>query len=61
MDLGFLGPGRYRLEAWEDGPNAHRQGRDFRRADRDVDASTSLTLRLAPGGGWAARLVPAGR
>jgi alpha-glucosidase len=59
VDFGFLGEGRYRLEAWEDGPNAHRQGRDFRRSETEVDAGTSRLLRLAPGGGWAARLRPA--
>jgi len=60
IDFGFLGEGRFRLEAWEDGPNAHRQGRDYRRVQEEIDASSTRVLRLAPGGGWAARLRPTG-
>jgi alpha-glucosidase len=60
IDFSFLGAGRFQLEAWEDGPNAHRQGRDFRRVEGPVDAGTRRVLRMAPGGGWAARIRAAG-
>jgi alpha-glucosidase len=58
IDLSFLPPGAFALEAFQDGVNAHRQGSDYTRVTRDVDASTRLAVTLAPGGGWAARLTP---
>jgi alpha-glucosidase len=57
LDLSFLPPGRYRLTAWADGANAGRWGSDFRVMERTVDRETTLTVRLAPGGGWAGRIV----
>ncbi|MET0554639.1 MAG: glycoside hydrolase family 97 protein [Vicinamibacteria bacterium] len=58
IDLSFLGPGEFVLDAYADGPNAERQGSDYVRSKRDVDATAKLTVRLAPGGGWAARVTP---
>jgi alpha-glucosidase len=58
IDLSFLPPGAYALDAYADGPNADRQGSDHVRAKREVDATTKLALKLAPGGGWAARITP---
>jgi alpha-glucosidase len=57
VDLSFLGPGRFRLEAFADGVNADRWGSDFTRSERGVTSSDVLDLRLAPGGGWAGRIV----
>jgi alpha-glucosidase len=58
IDLSFLPAGGYALDSYQDGPNADRQGSDYQRIRRDVDASTKLTVNLAPGGGWAARITP---
>jgi alpha-glucosidase len=58
LDLGFLGAGRYRLDAFQDGVNADRFASDYARAKGEADSSTRLKLRLAEGGGWAARLSP---
>jgi alpha-glucosidase len=58
-DLSFLPEGRYQLDAFEDGVNADRWGSDYKRVRQAVDRSARLRLRLAPGGGWAARLSPA--
>jgi alpha-glucosidase len=58
LDLGFLPEGDYRITAWEDGPNAERWASDYRKSVKDVTRATRLTLRLAPGGGFAARIVP---
>ena len=55
LDLSFLGPGGWTMDAWSDGINADRNAMDFRKETRAVSASESLTLRLAPGGGWAGR------
>ena len=58
IDLSFLPAGAFALDAYADGPNADRQGSDYVRSQRDVDASTKITVKLAPGGGWAARITP---
>jgi len=57
LDLSFLGPGEWRLSGYEDGPNAHQYGADHRSLSGTVTAADRLTLRLAPGGGWAGRLA----
>ncbi len=59
IDLSFLPEGSFDLDAFEDGVNAGRNGSDYRRVKSTVDRNTRLTLRLAAGGGWAARLSPA--
>jgi alpha-glucosidase len=58
LDLSFLGPGAYRMESWADGPNADRDGRDYRRDARRVTRADRAEMRLAPGGGFVARLRP---
>jgi alpha-glucosidase len=60
IDLSFLPAGSFLMDAYEDGPNADRQGSDYVRSKRDVDATAKVTARLAPGGGWAARITPKG-
>jgi alpha-glucosidase len=56
LDLSFLPPGRYELDAYQDGVNAGRYGSDYRRVKRELDPSAPLKITLAEGGGWAARL-----
>lgn len=56
--LSFLPAGEYRMVEYADGPNAARHAEDFTRAERTVTSATKLDIRLAPGGGWAARLTP---
>ena len=58
VDLSFLGTGRFRAEIFRDGVNAHRAGVDYAREEKDVTAADRLPVHLAPGGGWAARIVP---
>jgi alpha-glucosidase len=58
IDLSFLPAGVFALDAYQDGPNADRQGSDYQRVKLDVGAGTQLTVKLAPGGGWAARITP---
>ena len=55
-DLSFLGAGAYTLESWSDGPNADRNGTDYQMASRRVTRHDQVKLRLAPGGGYAARI-----
>ena len=55
---GFLEPGRYRLEAIEDGINANARAEDYKRIEREFQAGDVLKLKLASGGGWVARIIP---
>lgn len=58
IDLSFLASGSYSMEAYEDGINADRNGSDYRQIKTQVGPTTKLKLKLAPGGGWAARIHP---
>jgi alpha-glucosidase len=57
LDLGFL-KGAYKAEVFEDGVNADRDATDYRRSERVIEGGKPLTIKLAPGGGWTARLTP---
>jgi alpha-glucosidase len=59
LDLGFLPVGRFRMTAYADGPNAQRWASDYRKSVTEVARSSRVPLRLAEGGGFAARLTPA--
>jgi alpha-glucosidase len=56
--LDFLPPGRYQLELFRDGANAHRVGNDYVREVQTVSSGQKLQISLAPGGGWAAKITP---
>ncbi|MDZ7394043.1 MAG: glycoside hydrolase family 97 protein [candidate division KSB1 bacterium] len=58
VDFSFLAPGRYQLQAYQDGVNADRCAMDFKRVFKTIDAGHKEIIHLAPGGGWAARVVP---
>jgi alpha-glucosidase len=58
LDLGFLPEGAFALTAFEDGPNADRWGSDYRKTQARVARAQTLVVKLAPGGGWAARFRP---
>ena len=49
LDLSFIGPGS--AVVFADGVNAHRAGRDYRKETLTLDGG-SVTIHLAPGGGW---------
>ena len=55
MDLSFLGAGNYKATIFEDGVNAGRDGTDYTRKVVTVTAKDKLTIKMASGGGWAAR------
>jgi alpha-glucosidase len=56
IPLSFLPEGNYLLKSWEDGINAGRKARDFRVNSSEVTKSSVISIHLAPGGGYAARL-----
>ncbi len=55
IDLSFLGTGGYRAIIFEDGVNANRDATDYIRKEITVTAKDKLTIKMASGGGWAAR------
>ena len=59
VSLDFLPEGAFRLDSFQDGVNADRWASDYVRVPLEVTRSTPLKLRLAGGGGWAARVSPA--
>jgi alpha-glucosidase len=58
VDFSFLPAGSFQMEAYQDGVNASRRGEDFRKVKSQVSTTTKLKIRLAEGGGWAARVHP---
>lgn len=56
LDLSFLGEGDYRLDLFRDGVNADRAAEDYKKETIAVPANRRLTIRMAPGGGYAARI-----
>jgi alpha-glucosidase len=58
LDLSFLPAGNFVMDAWQDGVNADRRADDYKKTTRTVTRATKLTVQLAEGGGWAARLRP---
>lgn len=56
LDLSFLGDGEYVLELFRDGVNADRAGRDYKKEILSVPADRKLTVKMAPGGGYAAHI-----
>ena len=56
VELGFLGVGQYKAEVYADGVNAARYASDYTKSSLAVKAGDRLKVKLAPGGGWAARI-----
>lgn len=56
IDLGFLDDGLWTAEIFRDGVNASRNGTDYIREIRTVEAGSSFGVEMAPGGGVAMRL-----
>ncbi len=55
--LDFLANGRYQVEIFQDGINANKWAEDYKIVSKVVTNSDSLSLNLAPGGGFAARFT----
>ena len=55
IDLSFLGEGSYKATIFEDGVNGGRNGTDYTRKVITVTAKDKLSIKMASGGGWAAR------
>ena len=57
LDLTFLPEGEYEVEIYRDGANAHRIARDYRKEVKDLSSDRRLCVNMAPGGGFAAKIV----
>lgn len=57
LDLSFLGEGEWTLDIFQDGPNAEKAARDYVHTTATVPANRKITAHLAPGGGWAAKII----
>jgi alpha-glucosidase len=60
IPLTFLGPGRYHVHLYVDGPHAGDDAKDVATRDTDVTAAGQLKVHLASGGGVAGTFTPAG-
>ena len=58
LDLSFLPEGNYTVVLYRDGMNADRVATDYRKETMELPADRQLKVRMAPGGGFAAKIVP---
>lgn len=54
LDLSFLPEGEYTVELYRDGVNASKAARDYKKEVISLPADRSLTVKMAPAGGFAA-------
>lgn len=57
IPLSFLGTGSYIMEEAADGINADRNPHDYRIKSSEVKAGIILNIKLAPGGGYVAKII----
>jgi alpha-glucosidase len=60
IDFRFLPEGSFRIEAFQDGVNANRYAGDYKKMTDRIGRESKLKIKLAQGGGWAARITPLG-
>jgi alpha-glucosidase len=58
LDLSFLPAGEYSMDIFQDGINADRYASDYKHFKTNVRSGDIMTIHLAPGGGWAAKITP---
>jgi len=56
FDLSFLGDGNFKAELFTDGVNANRIASDYKKEVINIPANRKLTIKMAQGGGFAARI-----
>ncbi len=56
VDFSFLPEGTYHITYFQDGVNAGRNGTDYKKVETTITNNSKLTVHLAAGGGWAARI-----
>jgi alpha-glucosidase len=58
VTLDFLGEGKYKMIAFEDAPDANIHAEKAVRTTKTVRKGDVVTIKMAPGGGFAAWLEP---
>jgi alpha-glucosidase len=58
IELSFLGDGDFQMTTYQDGPDAEHRASDYRKIVSAVTRASQVTMKLAPGGGWVARIEP---
>lgn len=56
LDFSFLPEDTFHITYFKDGVNADRNGTDYTQVETTITNKDTLTIHLAPGGGWAARI-----
>ncbi|MDR3653616.1 MAG: glycoside hydrolase family 97 protein [Paludibacter sp.] len=56
LDFSFLPKGNYQAVVFKDGVNADRDGTDYKKETIKIASGAKLSIHLAAGGGWAARI-----
>jgi alpha-glucosidase len=58
IKLDFLEAGKsYQAIIFKDGKNAHRNGIDYKKEVLEVNPDSNIIIKMAPGGGWVARII----
>ena len=57
ISFDFLDDGNYSMEYIEDGPNADTRAIDYKKKTTTVTKEGTFTVKMAPGGGWVAKLI----
>ena len=57
LDLSFIGSGDYQAELFEDGLNADKVGKDYRRQTFRIPINRKLKVLMAPGGGFVIKIT----
>jgi alpha-glucosidase len=58
LDFSFLPEGSFEAEIFQDGINADRAATDYKTRLQKVSKGDKITIKMASGGGWAARIYP---
>jgi alpha-glucosidase len=56
LDFSFLPSGKYKAVIFKDGVNADRDATDYRTEELEITSGQKINVKLAGGGGWAARI-----
>ena len=56
LDFSFLEQGTYNIDIYQDGVNADKYASDFKKVTQQISGGDKMTVHLASGGGWAARI-----
>jgi alpha-glucosidase len=57
IDFSFLPRGEYTIHIYQDGINADRYASDYKKRVEKISSTDKMKIKLAPGGGWAARIT----